>query len=59
MPAFSDDLENPASGNWTIDDISGLNGWSYPQNPNPFGLDAQYATSGKTNFWGFDVPRHR
>lgn len=56
VPAFSDDLENPASGNWTMQDISGPSGWFYPQNPNPLGFDARYATSGTTNFWGYDVP---
>ena len=49
---FFDNLENPASGNWTR---SGT-GWYYPQNtrvPDPYpGLDATYATSGTTNFWG-------
>jgi bacillolysin len=51
---FFDDLENPASGNWST---SGT-GWYYPQNtrvPDPYnGFDATYATSGTTNFWGDD-----
>jgi Zn-dependent metalloprotease len=51
---FFDNLENPASGNWTT---SGT-GWYYPQNtrvPDPYpGFDATYATSGTTNFWGDD-----
>ena len=51
---FSDDLENPASGNWTLETITGINRWFYPQNSNPFGFDATYATSGTTNFWGYD-----
>jgi hypothetical protein len=55
VPTFSDNLENPASGNWTTNTISGINAWFYPQNPNPVGLDATYATSGSTNFWGFDL----
>ena len=56
VPTFSDNLENPSSGNWTVDPISGPSGWFYPQVPNLVGLDATYATSGKTNFWGYDVP---
>ena len=47
---FSDDLENTASGNWTT-----TGNWYYPQNPNLIsGFDATYATSGSTNFWGYD-----
>jgi bacillolysin len=46
---FSDDLENPASGNWATRGT----GWYYPQNTHPYtGFDATYATSGTTNFWG-------
>ena len=44
------------SGNWTVGPISGPTRWFYPQNPNLVGLDATYATSGKTNFWGYDLP---
>jgi Zn-dependent metalloprotease len=51
---FFDDLENPASGNWTRGTIVGLDGWYYPQTPNPYGFDATYATSGQYNFWGDD-----
>jgi Zn-dependent metalloprotease len=46
---FFDDLENPASGNW-----SKQANWYYPQNRNPFDFDATYATSGKYNMWGYD-----
>jgi bacillolysin len=54
---FFDDLENPASGNWTHGAQTGTDGWYYPQNPNPFGgFDATYATSGETNIWGNDQP---
>ena len=54
---FFDDLENPASGNWTHSMLSGSDGWYYPQNPNPFpDFDPTYATSGKTNLWGYDLP---
>jgi bacillolysin len=54
---FFDDLENPASGNWTHTMLSGSDGWYYPQNPNPLAdFDATYATSGKTNLWGYDLP---
>jgi Zn-dependent metalloprotease len=52
---FFDDLEDTASGNWTTQLGSGdYNTWYYPQNPNDIGLDATYATSGTTNFWGYD-----
>jgi bacillolysin len=46
---FFDNLENPASGNW-----SKQSNWYYPQNPNPFDVDLTYATSGKYNMWGDD-----
>src|SRR5215217_6462837 len=45
---FFDNLENPASGNWTK-----TGSWFYPQNPNGI-IDATYTTSGATNFWGYD-----
>jgi Zn-dependent metalloprotease len=52
---FFDNLENTASGNWVKQLGSGLyQEWFYPQNPNDVGLDATYATSGTTNFWGYD-----
>jgi len=52
---FNDNLENPASGNWTSGAVTGSsNQWYYPQNSNPFGFDATYATSGTTNIWGYD-----
>ncbi|MGH2799345.1 MAG: M4 family metallopeptidase, partial [Thermoleophilaceae bacterium] len=51
---FNDNLENPGSGNWASEATIGSNSWFYPQNPNPFGFDATYATSGETNFWGFN-----
>ncbi|HYM56954.1 MAG TPA: M4 family metallopeptidase [Solirubrobacteraceae bacterium] len=47
---FSDDLENPGSGNWTTQPS-----WFYPQNPNGV-FDATYATSGTRNIWGYDRP---
>jgi hypothetical protein len=50
---FSDNLENPASGNWASAQLTGANRWYYPQNPNAYaGFDATYATSGQYNFWG-------
>jgi hypothetical protein len=53
---FVDDLENPASGNWVTGTIGGgFSAWYHPQNSNPFGFDATYATSGVTNFWGVDL----
>ena len=54
---FSDDLENTASGRWTVTGSPADLRWSYPQNPNPyssFGFDATYATSGDTNFYAAD-----
>ncbi len=51
---FFDNLENTASGNWTAGAISGANAWYYPQNSNPYGFDATYATSGQYNFWGYN-----
>lgn len=53
---FYDDMENTASGNWAHGTNSGTDYWFYPQNPNSFNFDATYATSGKTNVWGYDQP---
>lgn len=53
---FSDDLENPASGNWTSYSIAGGDVWYYPQNDHHYSdWDATYATSGVYNAWGDDV----
>ena len=53
---FFDNLENPASGNWISTPVSaGPNEWYYPQNSHLFDFDATYATSGVTNFWGYDL----
>ena len=53
---FFDNLENPASGNWSSSIVSGsYNEWYYPQTPNFYSFDATYATSGITNFWGYDL----
>jgi bacillolysin len=49
---FSDDLESFGSGNWTHGPLFGVDDWYYPQNLNPYGFDATYATSGGLNFWG-------
>ncbi|CAA9384187.1 MAG: Bacillolysin precursor (Neutral protease) [uncultured Rubrobacteraceae bacterium] len=46
---FSDDLENPQSGNWVSGSLVGDDYWYYPQDP---GMD--YATSGITNLWGWN-----
>jgi bacillolysin len=54
IPAFSDDLESPASGNWATHTIKGPNDFFYPQVPNSFEFDATYARSGTTNIWGYD-----
>ena len=51
---YFDDLENPASGNWTSSTSDPPDNWFYPQNPNPV-LDATYASSGETNFWANDA----
>jgi Zn-dependent metalloprotease len=53
-PAFFDDLENTASGNWTKQTFQGPNVFFYPQDPNPLEFDATYARSGTKNIWGFD-----
>ena len=46
---FSDDLEDPQSGNWALQGT----GWYYPQNSHPYGSRRiAYATSGETHFWG-------
>ncbi|MGH2657149.1 MAG: M4 family metallopeptidase, partial [Actinomycetota bacterium] len=51
---FFDDLENTASGNWALQTLAGSNEWYYPQNSHPYAFDATYATSGVTNFWGYN-----
>ena len=48
---FFDDLENPASGKWTISTITGVNHWFYPPPP-----PLVFPTSGQENFWGYDAP---
>ncbi len=48
---FFDDLENTGSGNWALLPGSGSNQWYYPQLP-----DWTYATSGTTNFHGWNQP---
>ncbi len=50
---FFDDLENPASGNWTIGGLAGSD-WYYPPTSNPYAFPATYATSGINNFWGYN-----
>lgn len=53
---FSDDLEDPGSGRWTVGGRPETLRWSYPQNPNPnFPYDATYTTSGTTNFFAADT----
>ena len=57
VPAFLDDLENPASGNWAAKSLEvppGPNVFFYPQVPNPLEFDSTYARSGTKNIWGFD-----
>ena len=55
--AFSDDLEDPGSGNWTSGSLlfEHPSVFFYPQVPNTAGLDATYASSGTTNIWGVDA----
>ena len=55
--AFSDDLENPGSGNWVAGSLlfEHPSVFFYPQVPNTAGLDATYASSGTTNIWGVDA----
>jgi Zn-dependent metalloprotease len=50
---FYDDLENPASGNWSSSAAQGVDAWFYPATPNPLDLDVAYATSGKYSLWGY------
>ena len=57
VPTFSDDLENPESGNWTTRTRSAVRAaGSTRRTRTRSGFDARYATSGTTNFWGYDVP---
>ena len=51
---FYDDLENPASGRWQVQTITGAPTWFYPQTNNPLNFDATYTTSGRYNLWGYD-----
>ena len=55
--AFSDDLENPGTGNWAAGSLlfEHPDVFFYPQVPNTAGLDATYASSGTTNIWGVDA----
>jgi hypothetical protein len=56
--AFNDDMENPASNNWTTGAIIGTNHWYSPQIPNsvpyPFFANFSYANSGQYSLWGYD-----
>ncbi|HEY5668383.1 MAG TPA: M4 family metallopeptidase, partial [Anaerolineales bacterium] len=55
---FFDNLEDTESGNWThgpVSELIDIDEWYYPQNFNPYGFDATYATSGLYNLWGYDV----
>ena len=51
---FYDNLENTSSGNWEHGTLYGKDSWYYPQNPNAYGVDMTYATSGVYNIWGDD-----
>jgi bacillolysin len=53
---FFDNMEFTTSGNWTTAAFSGQNTWFYPQNPNSYGFDATYSTSGIVNIWGYNQP---
>lgn len=52
---FFDNMESGAS-NWTHAADIGTDHWYLPQNPNAFGWDMTYATSGSNNIWGYDQP---
>ncbi len=51
---FFDDLEDTASGNWALQSSVGSQRLVLPAEAEPYGYDATYATSGTTNFWGYD-----
>ena len=53
--AYFDNLESPA-GQFTTETLVPAEpaSWYYPQNPNKYGTDSTYATSGSTNIWGDD-----
>jgi len=56
---FFDNLENPASGNWTIANLLPSETtvhWLYPV-PAPLLEVGLFASSGVHNFWGYDEPR--
>lgn len=52
---FYDNLEHPAASNWKATRRIGRRDWVYPQNPNPFDVDLDYAKSGKTHMFGDDA----
>jgi Zn-dependent metalloprotease len=56
---FFDNLENPASGNWTVDNLlppETTVHWVYPVPPPLLELGL-HASSGVHNFWGYDAPQ--
>jgi hypothetical protein len=56
VPAFFDNLENPSSGNWTMQPSPEESVFFFSQeSAEKTGFDATYATSGTGNIWGFDA----
>jgi Zn-dependent metalloprotease len=56
VPAFSDEFENPAAGNWKFEPSKKESVFFFSQkSEEETGFDATYATSGTGNIWGFDV----
>jgi Zn-dependent metalloprotease len=51
---FYDDLEHPGVGNWSLSRRIGGRTWTYPQNPNPFGVEFTFAKSGTTHMFADD-----
>ena len=51
---FYDNLEHPSVGNWKTSKRIGRRDWTYPQNPNPFDVELDYAKSGKIHMFGDD-----
>ncbi len=56
VPAFFDDIENPASGNWKVEPSEKESVFFFSQETAAeLEFDATYAKSGSGNIWGFDA----
>ena len=56
VPAFFDDIENPASGNWKFEPSEKESVFFFSQETAAeLEFDATYAKSGSGNIWGFDA----